>query len=232
MSDKLRQLPLALSVEEPFDAEDLVVTQSNYALSQLIEQWPEWHLPISLIVGPEGAGKSHFSTVWAQKSGAYRGRLDMLGRAVEEASTGRPILIEDITAETIDETGLFHLINAVRQMHCVDTHATLLMTSSSLPSQWGMQLRDLESRMKSATFVTIDQPDDVLLQAVLVKLFSDRQLTIDFSVISYIAKHMERSLSTARILVDMIDRRALQEKTKITRNFVAEIMTGLNEALK
>lgn len=227
MTDLLRQLPLALPVEAPFDAQNLVITESNYAVSQLVEQWPDWHLPVALIIGPEGAGKSHFAAVWAQKTNAYRARLDMMGRAVEEASNARPILLEDIAPDTIDETGLFHLINAVRQMHAVDGRSSLLMTSAYWPSQWGMTLRDLQSRLKSVTFVEIKQPDDTLLEAVLMKLFADRQLTVDLSIISYIARHMERSLSEARMLVEAIDRRALQKKAKITRPFVMETIAEM-----
>ena len=38
-------------------------------------------------------------------------------------------------------------------------------------------------------------PDDALLRAVLVKLFSDRQLAVDESLIGYVATRIERSFA-------------------------------------
>lgn len=229
MTQKALQLPLNLPIEAPFDFENIIVTDSNYPASHLIKQWPNWSSSVALIVGPQGAGKSHFSSIWVQKSNAYRAHVDMLGIAVEEASKGRPILLEDITPQCLDEVGLFHLINAIRQMNSIMPHCSLLMTSSLLPSQWGMKLEDLKSRMRSVTFFEIEQPDDMLLQAILLKLFSDRQLNVEASIISYIMNHMERSLSSAQKIVAHIDEIALQQKAKITRPFVVDVMAKLNK---
>ena len=70
----------------------------------------------------------------------------------------------------------------------------------------------------------ITAPDDELLRAVLVKLFTDRQLRVKEEVIAYLLTRMERSLAAARALVALIDHVALQRKAEITRPFVARLL--------
>ena len=55
-----------------------------------------------------------------------------------------------------------------------------------------------------------DAPDDALLKAVLVKLFVDRQLVVDTTVVDYIALRIERSLAKAAELVALLDKEALE----------------------
>jgi len=62
---------------------------------------------------------------------------------------------------------------------------------------------------------------------VLVKLFSDRQLSIDGTVIDFMVPRIERSLDAARDLVDRIDRAALARRREITLPFVRGILTEL-----
>ena len=46
--------------------------------------------------------------------------------------------------------------------------------------------------------VVMTPPDDALLRAVLVKLFDDRQLAVDESVLGYLAPRIERSFAGAQ----------------------------------
>ena len=73
-------------------------------------------------------------------------------------------------------------------------------------------------------FVELESPDDMLLRAVLVKLFADRQLRVDEKVIAYLLPRMERSLSAARRLVAALDDAALEERRNITRQLAAKVL--------
>jgi chromosomal replication initiation ATPase DnaA len=55
------------------------------------------------------------------------------------------------------------------------------------------------------TAVAIAPPDDALLAAILVKLFSDRQLRVESAVIDYLLARMERSFGAAARLVGRLD---------------------------
>ena len=171
MSANWEQLPFDFGDQPIFNKDDLVITQANRLAYKLIHEWPNWPQPVALLIGPMGSGKSHFSSVWREKSNAYVADMRQLDKAIECAHHGRSILLEDVDSETIDEVKLFHLFNTVAQMHIAMPPVSLLMTARTTPKMWGLHLKDLASRMNLITHITIEQPDDFLLSAVLIKLF-------------------------------------------------------------
>ncbi|MCZ2328204.1 DnaA regulatory inactivator HdaA [Bartonella sp. F02] len=224
MNECQTQLPLDFSYEPVFTFDDLVVTDSNRMAFQLINHWPNWVFPVAVLVGNRGSGKTHFSSVWAQKANALSIHNDEIDQAISLVSSGKSFLIEDIDAREISETGLFHLINSIKQANLDKIQATLLITARKLPSAWNLKLNDLKSRLNSVTLVTIEQPDDTLLTAIAFKIFSDRQIVVQPDVIHYLVSRCERSLFSLRRVIDSIDRLALQKKRKITRAVVGEVL--------
>ena len=67
-------------------------------------------------------------------------------------------------------------------------------------------------------------PDIELTEAVLFKLFSDRQLEVDPQIVSYIALRIERSLGAARALVAALDNEALTQSRRITRAMASNLL--------
>ncbi|UTO29045.1 DnaA regulatory inactivator HdaA [Bartonella harrusi] len=224
MNGSETQLPLNFSYNSAFQFDDLVVTESNRMAFQLIDHWPNWILPIAVLVGKEGSGKTHFSRVWAQKAEAFIVPCNEIDQAVVVASSGRSFLIEDIDAGEISETGLFHLINSIKQANLDACRATLLITARTVPSLWDLKLKDLKSRLNSVMLVTINQPDDALLTAVAFKLFSDKQIIVHPDAVYYLVRRCERSLFALKRVIDSVDRLALQRKSKITRAVIGEVL--------
>ncbi|ALE03832.1 DnaA regulatory inactivator HdaA [Bartonella ancashensis] len=220
------QLPLNFPYESIFQFDDLVITDSNRMAFQLIDHWPHWKLPFAILVGREGCGKTHFSSVWAQKANAIIINRDDIDQAISLASSGRSFLIEDIDTGEVSETGLFHLINSIKQANLDMHQATLLMTANTFPSTWNLKLNDLRSRLNSVMLVAINKPDDTLLEAVAFKLFSDRQIVVHSDIVHYLINRCERSLSSLRKIIDSIDKLALQRKSKITRAVVNEAINA------
>jgi chromosomal replication initiation ATPase DnaA len=103
----------------------------------------------------------------------------------------------------------------------------LLITASQHPGQWRVSLPDLRSRLRALPVAELGAPDDSLLRGVLVKLFADRQIAVEQSVISYLVVRMPRSLDAARVVVAEIDRKALEDKAEVSRPFVARILADL-----
>src|SRR5690606_7498348 len=89
--------------------------------------------------------------------------------------------------------------------------------ASGLP----LQVPDLSSRLRAARPVELGEPDDDLLRRVMVKLFADRQLTVDPAVVDFIAVRMERSLQGASTIVEALDRDALAFRSPVTRKLAA-----------
>lgn len=217
-----RQLPLDLVHGEGRSRDDLVVTPANERAVALVESWPDWPAPVVVLAGPAGSGKSHLAEIWQSHSGACRVAAEAIGAEAIEAAAHGPVLIDDADGSRLDETGLFHLINALRE---AGNH--LLLTARRFPAGWGVRLPDLLSRLKAAATVEIHEPDDLLLAGVMVKLFADRQVSIEPHVVQFLVRRIERSLSTVQDAVERLDRAALSRKIRITRALAAEIVADM-----
>lgn len=227
MSLAPRQLVLELPHRSALEAEDFLVSRSNSAALQLIDAWPDWPHWAAIIEGPDGSGKSHLANVWRLRSNAGRASAKTFTDADVAMLTSRgALLIEDLHEGRGDERAMFHALNVARELKL-----SVLFTSRLPAGDMDVPLPDLRSRLRALPRVAIDPPDDGLLQAVLVKLFADRQLDVDPSVVSYLCRHMERSFAAANRTVAEIDRLALAMQRKVTRALAAEALRGQSGAL-
>ena len=218
MSSSPRQLALALDHAESLAREDFLSGPSNAQALALIDTWPGWPHRTVMLTGPEGSGKSHLAAIWAHAAGARR----VAARALDEAAVPRALatgalVVEDLAAGAFDERALFHLLNLARE----DEAFVLLTARTALMT---VAIRDLGSRLKALPVVALAPPDDALLRAVLVKLFADRQLAVDESLIGYVAMRIERSFAAARNVVALLDEEAMRQKRPITRALAAEFL--------
>ena len=69
-------------------------------------------------------------------------------------------------------------------------------------------------------------PDDALLRAVLIKLFADRQLAVDESLVSYVVTRIERSIAAARVAVATLDQASLGLQRPVNRALAAAVLRG------
>jgi chromosomal replication initiation ATPase DnaA len=215
-----RQLALALDHAESFAREDFLGGPSNAAALALIESYPDWLVPAAVLVGPEGAGKSHLAAIWASDAGArFLGARALAQADLPAALATGALVVEDIAPGEFDERALFHLLNFAREQE-----AYLLLTARTAPAGWNVAIRDLGSRLKALPVVTLEAPDDALLRAVLVKLFADRQLLVDESLVGYVATRIERSFAAARAVVTVLDREAMRLQRPLTRALAGEIL--------
>ena len=224
-ADPSRQLLLDLPLRAALGREDFLVTPSNAGAVAMIDRYPDWPHYGMVLVGSAGSGKSHLLEVWRQASGARLVSGDGIGREpLDQLLATGALAIDDAPGLALDERALFHLFNLARQ-----SGAHILIASEADPSNWNVALPDLASRLKALAVARLDPPDDALLRGVLVKLFADRQLAIEESLISYLMLRMPRSLDAARALVAEIDRLALTEKTAVTRSLAARVLRGMIE---
>jgi chromosomal replication initiation ATPase DnaA len=221
MSNPAHALQLALSLPhaESFAREDFIGGPSNAAALALIDRWPDWPDRVVALIGPEGSGKSHLASIWAEKTGA---RI-LSGRAIDDVdpvgafSTGA-LVIEDLEPASVDEVALFHLLNLVRE-----ERAHLLITARTLPSAWSVPLRDLMSRLRALPVATVAPPDDTLLQALMTKLGADRQIDLDPALLNYLVHRIERSFTAAKSAIAQLDREALRQKRPVSRALAVEL---------
>lgn len=220
MTDSPRQLPLDLPIETRLEAEDFLISPSNEIAFHYLEKWPNWPDRVLLLTGPESSGKSHLAAVWSAQSRAWTEKASdiVLDRVPHLVSSGA-LVIEDCDQSTLDEHAMFHLVNAARERGTY-----LLLTARKGPMEWNIKTPDLISRLRLAPEVKIDRPDDALLNAVLFKLFIDRQLVIDTTIIAFIQSRIERSIAAARDFVERLDREGLARGKPITRSLAAQLL--------
>ncbi|HYA72146.1 MAG TPA: DnaA/Hda family protein [Roseiarcus sp.] len=220
MSGPARQLTLDWPHDPSYAREDFLEAPGNAEALRAILSWPDWPGRMLMLVGPSGSGKSHLGAIWARKAAARVVAAEALSHApLVELAAANALLIEDADRVGAEEAALFHLLNLARE-----SGAPLLLTARAQPDAWGLSTADLLSRLRLAPIVSIGAPDLDLTQAVLFKLFSDRQLMVDPSVVSYVALRIERSLDAARAIVAALDREALARGKAVTRAMAAELL--------
>ncbi len=221
-----KQLAFDLPLDPRFGREDFLVSPSNEEAYGRVECWPDWPDTILVLTGPKGSGKSHLASIWAGNARAWTiDAFEVAKDKVPHLVSNGALVIEDADRPERDEAALFHLLNLARERK-----AFVLMTCASAPDSWGVRTPDLLSRLRLAPAVSLAPPDDALLKAVLVKLFVDRQLVVDTTVVDYIALRIERSLSRAAEVVAALDREALSRGRRVSRPIAAVVLGAQQEA--
>ena len=217
-----RQLVFDLARAPGFDRDDFLVSAANEAAVAALRAWPAWPTRSLLLVGPPGSGKSHLAAIWAADTGATYAPLGAALPATLWDGGDRCVVLEDCDRGVLTEAALFHAINLARE-----TGGSLLMTARASPRNWGVTTPDLASRLRLMTLAEIKRPDNELVKAVLVKLFTDRQILIDEDVVNYAARHCEQSLDAVNRFVAAIDEAALATCRRITRPLAASTLALL-----
>jgi chromosomal replication initiation ATPase DnaA len=205
------QLALDLGHRPAFGREDFLVAPGNQDAVEWIDRWPGWPGRVLALFGPAGCGKSHLAQVFALRAQAVAIAAPDLTTDAVGSLLGKynAFLVEE--GDACDERALFHLFNGVRE-----SEGSLLLTGREPPARWSTELADLKSRLSSIPAVPIAPPDDAMMEAVLVKLFSDRQLAVAPDVIAYVLRRIDRSFAAARRLVATADKESLAGKRPIT----------------
>ncbi len=221
-----RQLPLDLPVTARYGPEDFLVSDCNERAYRFLETWPNWPDPVCVLTGPPGSGKTHLAAIFAKASGGIMLEAAEIGVAQVPALAGWPsVVIENADREPRSEPALFHLLNLARQ-----GETSVLVTGTGPLAAWNIVTPDLVSRLRLATTLSIDPPDDNLLRALLVKMFVDRQLVVDTHVLDFLARRIERSFAACRLTVEALDREALALGRRITRPVAAEVLRRIGFA--
>ncbi|QIE47365.1 chromosomal replication initiator DnaA [Pseudohalocynthiibacter aestuariivivens] len=219
-------MPQQLSFDLPAIAargrDDFFVSTANAVAVALIEGWRDWPARKLVLCGPEGAGKTHLAHVWADLSAARILSADALATAdIAQLATGN-VVIEDadcIAGQDAAETAFFHLHN----LTLAEGHS-LLITARAAPSAWALALPDLASRMQGTPTCVMEEPDDALLAAVMMKQFSDRQIMPSAGTIPYLSKRISRTFRAARQTVEALDAASLSTGRPVNRALAAQLL--------
>ena len=213
------QLALNLEPRQTYAREDFFTGSSNqHAVQSIIEAWPCWPSHGQILVGPSGSGKTHLASIWQGMSQAiFLNTCHCLQEIQTHIGkhTQNPVtfVLDDFPDPRFQEQDVFHLYNLVQEHQ-----GALLILSQTLPQEWSLTLSDLKSRLFSLPLQTLADPDDDMLRAVLRKHFSDFQMRVPESILSYVLPRIERSFKAAYHFAQKLNAETIARKKNVTLN--------------
>jgi chromosomal replication initiation ATPase DnaA len=201
-------------------ADFLAAPNNEAALAWLdrVADWPDGRL---VVWGEPGSGKTHLLHRWAERQRAVLWSGPSLHARALPVTCG--VAVDDAD-ESADEIALLHLINA-----CKEAGQPLLLTGRPAPARWPVRLPDLASRLRATTTVQMGAADDDLLQALLARLFADRQLAVSAPVQAFLLARLPRNGAALREAVARLDRAALMTGRAVTRPLAASVLTEMEQ---
>ena len=215
----LNQLLLDFDYEQNFKDDDFYVGKSNFYAFEMINKWPKWEKNFLNINGEKFSGKTHLTNIFLKKFNGIR--IDVNSLNDENLKSIKPyqnIVLEDLNLN-INEKLIYSLFNIIDQ-----DNKFLIVTSMKPISEINFQLDDLRSRTKNCLFANIQNPDDELMFALILKNLSDRQITLDKKLIDFIIKRIERSYGKIFEFIYKIDKISLKKKKSIDFKIINEAL--------
>ena len=215
----LNQLLLDFNYEQNFRDDDFYVGKSNFYAFELINKWPKWEKNILNISGEKSAGKTHLANIFLKKFHGTKIESNLLNdEHLKTIKLYQNIILEDLSCN-INEKLIYTLLNIIDQ-----DNKFLIITSSEPVSIINFKLKDLKSRTKNCLLAKIENPDDELMFAIILKNLSDRQITLDKKLIDFIIKRVERSYGKIFEFIYKIDNISLKKKKSIDFKIINEAL--------
>ena len=215
----LNQLLLEFDYEQNFKDDDFYVSKSNFYTFELINKWPNWEKNFLNISGPKFSGKTHLADIFLKKFNGIKILSNSLSdENIKLIKPYQNIVLEDLTLE-VDEKLIYTLFNIIDQ-----DNKFLVITSSKSIAEIDFKLKDLKSRTKNCLLAKIENPDDELMFALILKNLSDRQISLDKKLIDFIIKRVERSYGKIFEFIYKIDKISLKKKKSIDFKIINEAL--------
>ena len=205
---ELNQLLLELDYKTNFNEHDFYLSKSNSNAFNFINRWPDWEKKILNISGEKFSGKSHLANIFKLKSKAFLVKGNKIDNSIFKSLKLYESIIIDDFEECNEEEILYSIFNLIDQ-----DNKYLLINSLKPINKIKYKLPDLASRSKNCLYAEIENPDDELLFAIILKNFSDRQIKIEKKIINFIISRVDRSYRKIDEFIYKIDELSLKKKT-------------------
>ena len=216
---KPEQQLINFQFKKNYERDNFFVSKSNFFAFSLIDSWPKWEKNIINIHGEKYSGKSHLSEIFLKKNkGIILKASDLDPNYVKSLRFHENIVLDDLN-KNIDEKLLFSLINFV------DQNSKFLIINSSMPlNKIKFKLKDLQSRSKFILEAKIEKPDDELINVLITKNLSDKQIKIDNKLVEFAVKRITRSYGKIFEFIYKIDEISLKKKKSIDQKTIKEAL--------
>ena len=216
---ELNQLLLDFDYKTNFNEHDFYLSKSNSNAFNLINRWPDWNKKILNISGEKFSGKSHLANIFKLKSKAFLIKGNKIDNSIFKSIKFHESIIIDDFEECNEEEILYSIFNLI------DQDSKYLLINSLKPiNEIKYILPDLTSRLKNCLYAVIENPDDELLFAIILKNFSDRQIKIEKKIINFIISRIDRSYRKIDEFIYKIDELTLKKKKPINLKTIKDIL--------
>ena len=216
---ELNQLLIDFDYKTNFNQHDFYLSKSNSNAFNLVNRWPDWDKKILNISGEKFSGKSHLANIFRLKSKAFLIKGNEIDNSIFKSIKLHESIIIDDFEECNEEEILYSIFNLI------DQDSKYLLINSLKPiNELKYRLPDLTSRSKNCLYAVIENPDDELLFAIILKNFSDRQIKIEKKIINFIISRIDRSYRKIDEFIYKIDELSLKKKKPINLKTIKEIL--------
>ena len=201
---------IKFNYEKNFGDDDFFISKSNKHIIDLFNQWPKWEKNFLNISGEKFSGKTHLVNIFLKKFKGVKLEANLLNNDdLKSIKIHQNIVLENVNKD-IDEKLIYTLLNIIDQ-----DNKYLIMTSKEPLVKIDFNLPDLKSRSKIFLLQSIENPDDELIFALILKNLSDRQISLEKKLIDYIIKRIDRSYGKIFDFIYKIDELSLRKKNQL-----------------
>jgi chromosomal replication initiation ATPase DnaA len=210
-----KQPALFENLTASYNDSSLVITESNKAVIEWLDNWPIKHkLIATYLVGPKKSGKKLIASLWAKKNNAllfFLSKKNISLTSIQAIDQSVAIILPKRLSDE-EEIFLFHLFNHLKN----NKHHILFISEHKI----NPNLADLKSRMLTASMLEILPPDEEMLKALYFKYFHDFGININMEVINFLMTHFDRSYEVIFNLSKKLNDLSVLEKKTITIPFI------------
>ena len=216
----MSQLVFKFPFKTKYFEQDFYVSSNNFSAYKLIESWPKWNEKWLNIFGVSGSGKTHLSKILEKKISKIKiiEAVKINDNTISNLSNLECLIIDNFD-NNINEKLFYSILNHSKQLENF-----VLINSVKPLNQIEFELKDLKSRISSFIFIGIDLPTDELLQVIISKSFSDKQINLNPKISDYIIKNVERSYDKIFKFLKDIDDLSLSSGKSININLIKKVL--------
>ena len=216
----MSQLVFKFPFKTKYYEQDFYVSSNNFSAYKLVESWPDWPGKWLNIFGDKGSGKTHLSKILEKKINnvkiidANKLSDEVLGELIN-----LDCLIIDNFNKNVNEKLLYSILNHSKQL---ENYIFINSLKSIKENQF--DLKDLQSRVNSFTYIGIELPTDDLLKVIISKYFSEKQIDVSPKISEFIIKNVERSYEKMFKFIKDLDDLSLSSGKSININLIKKIL--------
>ncbi len=216
----MSQLTFKFPFKTKYYEQDFYVSKNNFSAYKLIEDWPNWSGKWLNIFGASGSGKTHLTKILEKKINNLKvfdaKKID--NNFISSFDQIECLIIDNFN-NNIEENLFYSILNHSKQL---DNY--IVVNSIEPIKKKSFMLKDLQSRINSFVFIGIELPTDDLLQVIISKTFSEKQINLDPKIANFIINNVERSYEKMFKFLKEIDELSLSSGKSININLIKKVL--------